>query len=81
MEMTRTWIFIAALAVASGFVSAAVASERHKSARAKDFYARASDEVFSDATSSIQAARTDCFVSYTPVEATRGIRHWTGKCH
>ncbi len=80
--MTRTRIFITVLAIGTGFASAALASERHKSTHPKDFFARVSDDAPGDITSSVPqaAARPDCFVSYTPAEATRSIRHWTGKC-
>jgi hypothetical protein len=81
--MARSPLFLTVLLVGASLTSAAVASEKSRRTRAADFYARASDAVVDDMTSSVtrRHARPDCFVSYTPVEVTRGIRHWTGKCH
>lgn len=74
-----------ALFIGSAIVAAlsptALASQRHH-AQARDFFARAIDEA--DVTPTLAAHKethgSDCFRSLTPVEVTRGIRHWTGNC-
>lgn len=66
--------------------SAAVAPTAYaqKHAHPRDYYARATEEVdvapVAEAPKPVDT-RPDCFVSFTPIEVTRGIRHWTGKCH
>jgi hypothetical protein len=66
--------------------SAAMASTAYAQKRAhpRDYLARAAEEVdlapVAEAPKPVDT-RPDCFVSYTAVEANRGIRHWTGKCH
>jgi hypothetical protein len=79
--MLRNQLFLTALFVGASMTSAAAASQKARWKHASDFYARASEEP-GEAASSVptRRGRPDCFVSYTPVEVTRGIRHWTGKC-
>lgn len=74
-------IFLVALAIVSGLSPAALASPKHH-AHARDFYARATDDVEIAPTLAVQKETHggDCFKSLTPVELTRGIRHWTGNC-
>lgn len=81
--MTRKHTFWFFVVIASVFSSAASASPTHRRAHPSEFYARAPEvaDVSPVADSPRAEARPDCFVSYTPVEVTRGIRHWTGKCH
>ncbi len=71
---------LAALTFAS-VVPNAVAAPKQRHAQPSEFYARAPEEV---ETISLPQKEThhgaDCFRSLTPVEVTRGIRHWTGNC-
>lgn len=82
--MALNRLFLALLLVGAALTSDALAAEKHKRAHAQDFYARATEDIADDFTASTPrtgGGRPDCFVSYTPAEATKGIRHWTGKCH
>ncbi len=74
-------LFIA-LSVVSGFSPAALASQKHLHAHAREFFARAVDDGPIAPTLAVQKEThgSECFRSLTPVEFTRGIRHWTGNC-
>lgn len=71
-----------ALLLASIVPSASFAGSKQRP-HARDFYARVPEE---PETISLPQHETtthhggDCFRSLTPVEMTRGIRHWTGSC-
>ncbi|MGJ0505920.1 MAG: hypothetical protein ACR652_02050 [Methylocystis sp.] len=72
-----------ALLLASILPSASFAGSKQRTAHARDFYARVPEE---PETISLPQHETtthhggDCFRALTPVEMTRGIRHWTGAC-
>ncbi len=50
--------------------------------QSSDFYAYAPEEPSETARRAGEAATqsTSCYVSFSVTEASRGIRHWTGKC-
>lgn len=80
--MVRNRLFLTLILLGTSLASGALAAEKHKRAHPHDFYARAAetaDDLMADAPQT--NARPDCFVSYSPAEVTKGIRHWTGKCH
>ncbi len=80
MKYAKVSIVIAT--VISVLSTAALASQRHLHPHARDFYAKTSDEGDIAPTLAVQKEThgSDCFRSVTPVELTRGIRHWTGNC-
>jgi hypothetical protein len=49
-------------------------------AHARDFYAVADEGPAANAVAAAPANHSKCFTSSTPMEAARGIRHWSGGC-
>ena len=45
--------------------------------RERDFYALSEDAVITTPTT---AAHSNCYMTSSPAEAARGIRHWNGSC-
>lgn len=71
---------LVALTLAS-VVPNAVAAPKQRHAQPNEFFARAQEEVETISLPQKEMHHGgDCFRSLTPVEATRGIRHWTGNC-
>lgn len=70
------WTIVAAL------TPAALATPRHTHPQAREFFARAANEADMVPTLAAhhESHNGDCFRSLSPVEVTRGIRHWTGNC-
>ncbi|KAF2992830.1 hypothetical protein OGR47_07230 [Methylocystis sp. MJC1] len=81
--MIRNRLFLTLILVGTSLASGALAAEKHKRAHPQDFYARAAENSADDLMAGAPQtnARPDCFVSYSPAEVTKGIRHWTGRCH
>jgi hypothetical protein len=84
-DMVKSGIFrpatlaLAIIAGATASIAPAAAASRAERAHARyqDFYALAPSEMNSGAATRHVG---DCFQTNSPVEAARGIRHWTGAC-
>ncbi len=80
MVFKRTFLILVGVAC----FSAPIAAHAQKHSHPRDYFARVSVEP--EIAPAAEAhkpmdTRPDCFVSNSPVEVTRGIRHWTGKCN
>ncbi len=81
---TRKACFFMSLSISAliGLLAPAEAGSTRINLHHSDFYARAPESLDADRRSdSADAAPAGaCYVSLSATEATRGIRHWTGKC-
>jgi hypothetical protein len=69
---------LAIVGLTASITPAAAASRAERAqARYTEFYALAPSEAGSGA---VARHVGDCFQTNSPVEAARGIRHWTGSC-
>lgn len=50
---------------------------RHPAQQDRDFYATVPAQAEAEVT---PAASRGCFVTNSPMEAAKGIRHWSGRC-
>ena len=67
------------LALMAGGVEAREHGDKNH-AHARDFYAVADEGPATNAVAAAPANHSKCFTSSTPMEAARGIRHWSGGC-
>ena len=75
--MTAKAIAITTVAALSVFASMAPASAFYmdKANMVPGSYTRSGENM-----EAVKVEKTGCFVTYTPVEAERGIRHWREDC-
>lgn len=69
--------------IASILTAPALASPAQKRVHPRDYIAHmpVEPDIVPVADAPKADPRPDCFVSLSPMEVTKGIRHWTGKCH
>jgi hypothetical protein len=70
-------------AIGLAFMVGGVAAREHgekSHPHPRDFYAVAEEGPAANAGAATPANHSKCFTSSTPMEAARGIRHWTGGC-
>ncbi|WP_442754496.1 hypothetical protein ACNHKD_16100 [Methylocystis sp. JAN1] len=77
-------IALFALAAGLSFASFGAAEARDRSAKpavrhAEDFYAYSNAPEMAAPAAPATESR-GCFTTNSPVEATKGIRHWSGRC-
>jgi len=80
LNRTLGSLSLVALTLAS-VAPSAVAAPKQRHAHPGEFFARAPEEVETISLPQKEAHHGgDCFRALSPVEITRGIRHWTGNC-
>jgi hypothetical protein len=67
-------------ALLGGSAIPAQAGSARAQLQSSEFYAYAADEVDLRRVGAGGSRPTSCYISFSVTEASRGIRHWTGKC-
>lgn len=80
-QKTSVFVMIGAALLAGSAIPAQAGSARVQ-LQSSEFYAYAPDETAADLRRAGAGGSrpTSCYVSFSVTEASRGIRHWTGKC-
>lgn len=83
MRSQKAFVFatIGACLLAGSAIPAQAGSARVH-LQTSEFYAYAPDEAAGENRHAAagESRTTSCYVSFSATEASRGIRHWTGKC-